>query len=306
MTQQDLRTGRPAIGQGDVGAALLLDRCGENEWQSVTPDTNLGGEVFGGQYLGLAVKAAMLSAPGRTPHALTSFFLRGAQAARPVVYRAEPTRDGRAFAHRRITALQDGVEVYRAEVSFHEWEDGQPGHEAAMPAVPPLEALSPLHRIVHARADVLDPVTVNRVLNRRTFDTYFIDPMEGLGKSGAKPQTIAWLQPNPPPPADDAVACFTTLAYISDACANFAARTMHSPNVFDGEMLSASLNHSMWFHVRPRTIEQVLYVVESPFAGGALGYNRGTLFDAAGHVLASVVQEALIRRNVRAGPSDRS
>ena len=41
-----------------------------------------------------------------------------------------------------------------------------------------------------------------------------------------------------------------------------------------------------------------------PFSGGGLGYNRGTMFDADGRVLASIVQEALIRRNLpSAGPA---
>jgi len=125
----------------DVTTLLALEACGENVWRSVAPDTNFGGEVFGGQYLGLSIGAAMRSAPGRMPHAMTSFFLRGARAERAVEYHVECTRDGRAFAHRRVSARQDGKEVFRAEISFHEWEEGQPGHAASAPVVPPLETL---------------------------------------------------------------------------------------------------------------------------------------------------------------------
>lgn len=283
---------------GDIGAALLLEKCGKLAWQTVTADTNLGGEVFGGQHLGLAVKAAMLSTPGRTPHALTSFFLHGAQAALPVVYQVECTREGRAFAHRRITASQQGKEVFRAEVSFHEWENNQASHQAIAPAVPGMEELPALHRTVQERADELCSVTVNRVMNRRTFDTHFIDHLEGLGKAGTKPEFSAWVRPNPAPPAGDIVAYYATLAYMSDACANFAARTMHSSNLYDGQMMSASLNHAIWFHAPACSLERVLYAIDSPFSGGGLGVNRGILFNVDGHVLASVVQEALIRRRI--------
>lgn len=289
----------PADRHGDVSAVLLLDQCDEDAWQSVNPDTNLGGEAFGGQYLGLAVKSAMLSAPGRIPHVLTSFFLRSAAAARPLVFQVERTRDGRAFAHRRVTALQDGKEVFRAEVSFHASEDNEPAHQTTAPAALPAESLPPLHQSVRELAHELSPVAVNRVLNRRTFDTHFIDPLQGLVAAGTEPEIAAWVRPNPPPPAGDAVAYYATLAYLTDACANFAARTMHSPNLHDGQMMSASLNHAIWFHAPAGPLERFLYVMDSPFAGGGLGLSRGTLFDVDGRLIASMVQEALIRRQVQ-------
>lgn len=281
---------------GDVGALLALEPAGEDVWRSVRPDTNFGGEVFGGQYLGLSVGAAMRSAPGRAPHAMTSYFLRSARASRPVDYHVERTRDGRGFAHRRVTAIQDAKEVFRAEVSFHDWEGGQAEHGARAPAFPPMETLTSLHQNVRDRADRLDTVTMDRVLKRRTFDTYFLDPDEGLGKAGVRPETIAWLRPHPTPSNDDPVAYYTTLAYLTDACANFPSRTTHATALFDGQMMSVSLNHAIWFHARPRPIERVLYAMEGPFSGGGLGYNRGAMYGVDGDILASVVQEALIRR----------
>ncbi len=63
-----------------------------------------------------------------------------------------------------------------------------------------------------------------------------------------------------------------------------------------------SLNHAMWFHAPPGPLDWIFCVMESPFAGGGLGYNRGAMYDAEGRLLASVSQEALIRRT---GPSGR-
>lgn len=286
---------------GELDALLALEPAGPDVWRSIRPDENLGGEVFGGQYLGLSVAAAMLSAPGRAPHAMTSYFLRGARATKPVHYHVERTRDGRGFAHRRVTAMQDGKEAFRAEVSFHDWEDGQAEHGARAPAFPPLETLTSLHQNVRERADYLGSVTVDRVLKRRNFDTYFLDPEEGLGTRGARPETIAWVQPRPAPADGDAVAYYATLAYLTDVCANVACRTTHGDSLYDGQMLSVSLNHSLWFHARPVAIERVLYAMESPFAGGGLGYNRGAMYAADGQILASVAQEALIRRQQTKG-----
>lgn len=280
----------------DIGAVLALEQVGIDVWRSVTPDANLGGEVFGGQYLGLSVAAAMRSAPGRLPHAMTCYFLRGARGDHPVDYHVERTRDGRAFAHRRVTAVQGGKEVFRAEVSFHEWEPGQPSHRATAPAVPPLEDLPSLHQTVLEQAHQLDPVTIRRIVTREHFSTHFRDPEEGLGRPGERPEIVAWVRPNPSPPAGDAVAYYATLAYMTDACANFAARTMHADSLYDGQLLSVSLNHGIWFHTPPAPLERVLYALDSPFAGGGLGYSRGTMFDAKGQVIASIVQDALIRR----------
>jgi len=280
----------------DLNALLDLAPCGDNVWRSVTPDANAGGEVFGGQYLGLSVSAAMRSAPGRSPHVMSGFFLRGARASEPVDYHVEATRDGRAFAHRRVTAVQDGQEVFRAEVSFHEPEADQPAHEATPPVAPAIDNLVSHRQCVLDRADELDPLVVRRVVNRFAIETYFPDPVEGLGKCGSKPETLAWLRPVPPPAPGDAIAYFATIAYLTDACANFASRIMHAPQLHDGELSSVSLNHAVWFHAPPQEIDRILYVLDSPFAGGGLGFNRGTMFDAHGRVLASITQEALIRR----------
>ncbi|MEN2793127.1 acyl-CoA thioesterase domain-containing protein [Sphingomonas oligophenolica] len=257
---------------------------------------NAGGEVFGGQYLGLSVHAAMLSAPGRMPHALSAFFLRSARASDQVEYHVERTRDGRTFAHRRVAAWQDGKEVYRAEISFHDPEDDQPFHEAKAPEAPDIETLKSQHQCVLDRADELDPLVVRRVINRASFESYFPDPEEGLGKPGTRPYTLAWLRPSPPPLPGDMIGYFATLAYLTDACANFAGRIMHAKQLHDGELASSSLNHAIWFHATPRPIDTLLYEVDSPYAGGGLGFNRGTMFDVEGRVLASITQEALIRR----------
>ena len=280
----------------DMHGVLALEQVGETVWRSVKPDRNLGGEVFGGQYLALSIAAAIRSAPGRLPHAMTSYFLAGAKAEQPVDYVVETTRDGRSFAHRRVTAMQNGIEAFRAEVSFHEQEDGQPSHSITPPPMPPIEELLSLAQSVRAKAAQLDPVTVRRILNREHFSMHLRDPEEGLGKRGERPDVAAWVRPNPPQTPGDAEGYYATIAYISDSCSNFASRIMHSENLFDGSMLSVSLNHGIWFHAPPVPLDQVLYTMESPYAGGGLGFNRGMMFDLEGRVLASVVQDALIRR----------
>jgi acyl-CoA thioesterase-2 len=51
----------------------------------------------------------------------------------------------------------------------------------------------------------------------------------------------------------------------------------------------------MWFHRRFRADEWLLYAIDSPSGSGARGFTRGNFFDTEGRLVASVVQEGLIR-----------
>jgi acyl-CoA thioesterase-2 len=57
----------------------------------------------------------------------------------------------------------------------------------------------------------------------------------------------------------------------------------------------ASLDHAMWFHRPFRADEWVLYDQESPSASGARGLATGRFFAQDGRLIATVVQEGLLR-----------
>ncbi len=52
----------------------------------------------------------------------------------------------------------------------------------------------------------------------------------------------------------------------------------------------------MWFHRSFRIDEWLLYALDSPSASNARGFTRGSVFDQQGQLVASVVQEGLIRK----------
>ena len=60
-------------------------------------------------------------------------------------------------------------------------------------------------------------------------------------------------------------------------------------------MQSASLDHAVWFHDDVRMDDWLLYSTDSPWSGGARGFNRGQLFTRDGKLVASTAQEGLIR-----------
>ena len=60
-------------------------------------------------------------------------------------------------------------------------------------------------------------------------------------------------------------------------------------------MQVASLDHAMWFHQPVDVSEWLLYAQDSPSASAGRGLTRGCIYDAEGSLLASTVQEGLIR-----------
>ena len=69
----------------------------------------------------------------------------------------------------------------------------------------------------------------------------------------------------------------------------------HDAHLGDPRLQPASLDHAMWFHRPFRADEWLLYDQVSPSASGARGLATGRLFTADGRLVASTVQEGLVR-----------
>ena len=69
----------------------------------------------------------------------------------------------------------------------------------------------------------------------------------------------------------------------------------HGSTPFDDRFIGASLDHSIWFHRPFRADEWLFYDQTSPIAFGARGLARGLLYSRSGDLVASAVQEGLVR-----------
>ncbi|MEO0467090.1 MAG: acyl-CoA thioesterase II, partial [Pseudomonadota bacterium] len=85
------------------------------------------------------------------------------------------------------------------------------------------------------------------------------------------------------------------LAYASDMRLLGTAHRPHGVSWMTGEVMGASLDHSMWFHAPVKFDDWLLYAMDSPYAGGARSFNRGKIFTRDGTLVASVAQEGLMR-----------
>ena len=89
------------------------------------------------------------------------------------------------------------------------------------------------------------------------------------------------------------------LAYASDLNLLASGLRPHAVTWFQPGVMVASLDHTIWFHRLTQFETWHLYAMDSPFAGGAKAFNRGSIYDADGNLVASVAQEGLVRQPCR-------
>ena len=85
------------------------------------------------------------------------------------------------------------------------------------------------------------------------------------------------------------------MAYASDMNLLGSSLRPHGLTWFQGKVMSASLDHAMWFHGPAQFEDWHLYTMDAPFTGGARGFNRGSIYNQNGQLMASVAQEGLMR-----------
>jgi acyl-CoA thioesterase-2 len=281
---------RPAT---DLAELLQLDPVGSDRFRSDRFERNVHGQLFGGQYLGQAMAAALLTADGRAPQTMVGFFLSSAGGA-VLDWHVHRVRDGRAFAHRRVLGCQAGTLCFSAEVLLHDPEPDTPEHRAVAPDVPPPEHLNSLPDLARSLESRLSESARLRLTSKLLVDLRPVDP-ESLLQSRGLPSSACWIKPLDFA-SDQRHVHFAALAYLSDYWANVACRLPHADSAFSGDLTALSLNHTLRVHGPVHVDDWMLFVVDSPACSGGVGTNRGLIFDRQGQLIASMAQDALTRR----------
>ena len=235
---------------------LNLEKIEEGLFRGQSEDLGLR-QVFGGQVVGQALYAAKETVPAdRLVHSFHSYFLRPGDSAKPIVYDVEVLRDGQSFSARRVAAIQHGKPIFYMTASF---QAPEPGYE-------------------HQKPLEIRPVE-------------FHNPMKG---HTAEPTRQVWIRANGSVPADLRVHQYL-LGYASDFNFLPVALQPHGVGFLEKGMQVATIDHSMWFH-RPFDMnEWLLYSVESTSASSARGFVRGEFYTQDGVLVASTVQEGVMR-----------
>jgi acyl-CoA thioesterase-2 len=269
---------------------LDLETIEENLFRGRQPDTSLQ-RVFGGQVASQAlVAAARTVEPDRAVHSLHAYFLRPGDISVPIVYDAECTRDGRAFSTRRVVARQHGRPIFYMSASFQVPEDGLE-HQDEMPHTPPPDECPELGDVL---AQLSGRPRSDWDREWAALDVRYAGTPRRSRDEPREPVTRVWLRAADSL-ADDPVLHAAVLTYASDLTLLSAAVVPHDTYIGDPRLQPASLDHAMWFHRPFRVDEWLLYDQVSPSASGGRGFATGRLFSADGRLVASAVQEGLLR-----------
>ena len=251
------------------------------------------GRLFGGQVAAQALVAAGRTVKGLPAHSLHSYFLRPGDPSTPVVYTVDRIRDGRSFVTRRVVGQQRGKAIFNMAVSFHEPEASYE-HQDEMPEAPePSEVPSWLERMEKVWDKL--PEGMKKVTpGPRPIDVRHVDAPTYLGGEPTRGPTQVWLKVDGAL-GDDPFLHQCLLTYATDISLLDNILRPHGRLGKLGPMMVASIDHAVWFHRPLRFDDWLLYVQDSPTAFGARGFARGVLYARDGSLVASAVQEGLMR-----------
>jgi acyl-CoA thioesterase-2 len=220
----------------------------------------------------------------------------------PIVYEVDRVRDGQRFTARRVQAIQKGEVILTMITSFQRPEPGLE-HQAAMPDVPPPEALRPQGELVREWLAAV-PAVPDRIreafLRRMAVEFRPIAPRNPLVPVVLPPRQAFWVRAQAKLP-DDPLLHDCVLAYASDFSLLSTALLPHGRSWLSQDLVVASIDHALWFHRPLRIDDWLLYVMDSPTAQGGRGLSMGQFFDRQGRLVASVAQENLMRYATRPG-----
>ncbi|MDP5291609.1 acyl-CoA thioesterase II [Oceanimonas sp. CHS3-5] len=284
----------------DLLNLLALEPLDDGLYRGQSMDLGFGA-VFGGQVMGQALAAAKYTlAPERPVHSFHSYFLRPGDVNKPIIYDVENIRDGKTISTRRVQALQYGKPIFYMTASFQQPVAGFE-HQALMPDVPGPDGLTPESERLAALAEQVPPRLRKKLLAENPIDMRQVNYVDPMKPEKAEPRRCVWLRANGTLPDDLRIHKYL-LAYASDFNFLPTALMPHGHSFWERQLQVATIDHSMWYHDDFRFDDWVLYVMESPRAIAGRGLVQGQLYSRDGRLVATAVQEGLIRpRDALAG-----
>ena len=245
--------------------------------------------TFGGQVAAQALMAAGRTVEHATVHSLHSYFLRPGDTSLPILYEVDRIRDGKSFFTRRVVAIQHGRAIYNMQASLHTEEVGFE-HQFVMPDVPGPETIEPMAQRLLTEFGSND----EWFKRQHPIDQRFIGEIPWSSKHNKEPRQQLWIKADGQL-ADDPLLHACVVTYASDMSLFDAILAPHSMRWDDDVFMAASLDHCMWFHRQLRADEWLLYDIDSPIAHAGRGLARGFIYNRAGELCVSMVQEGLTR-----------
>jgi len=274
-------TEAPSVTEASLAAGLddifTIKPADGGAFDAVIPDADAG-RPFGGHLIGLAIRAAASTvgaAVSPVPHAVHARFLRAGRTGEPVRLTVASVHDGRTIAVRQLTAVQGTRALLTAELSFQAAADEERWQAPSHPLrVPDRAVFSPLAGIWP-----LEPFEIRA-------------EHEHVRGSAARLHPF-WARLREPEPDRDPVLDACALAVLTDVGVTASARRPGSP--LRVQRAAVTLDHALWLH-GTFSAEEWLQVAVTPLVNsGGRGVARGEVSRADGTLVASFVQEVLLR-----------
>ena len=251
--------------------------------------------AYGGQIAAQSLNAAgrTVPDPGRHVHSLHGYFLRPGGTKESITYLVERPRDGGSFSTRIVRAVQQGETIFMMTASFATREDG-PRHQASPPDAAPPDDLG---AVFPALASQLTDIEQRRALDfpgANIIDLRIEQADRALQPTAGRYERMAWVRIRDEM-SDDWLSQACALTYLSDLTMVSTALAPHLENLEPTRLRLASIDHAMWFHDDVRADRWLLFAQDTPVARSGHGLARGLFYDLEGTLVASVVQESLMR-----------
>lgn len=253
-------------------------------------------KAYGGDSVAQAAAAAIATiGDDRELHSLHSSFLRPVEIGEPVRYEVELLRDGRGYSTRYVRGYQNDKVVFTTTASFQVPEEG-PVLSPPMPAVTAPEDL-PTSAEYLAAANADQSAAGDYWARGRSFDMRHVPgPLYTEVHGEHVPHQAIWIRAFDTLP-EDARTQQLALSYVCDYTILEPSLRAMGLNWSSPGLMTASLDHAMWFHTPARIDEWMLYTQEAAGTQSGRGLNIGRFYTRDGALVATVAQEGLLRQS---------
>ncbi|MAM87740.1 acyl-CoA thioesterase [Allohahella sp. A8] len=272
---------------------LELRKLDDYLYQGTSEDLGFP-NVFGGQVVGQALMAAYRTVDSElSAHSLHAYFLRAGDPAHDIIYEVTQLRDGRSFSARRVVARQHNQEILTLTASFQREEAGFE-HQFDMPDVVAPDGLKSELQMRRENAQCIPESKRAQLTRESPIEIRPTWPMNYVKPEPRPPYKDTWFRAISSLP-DEQYWHHCLLAYASDFGLLGTGLLPHGKSFYQRDMQVASLDHAVWFQRSFRFDDWLLYSTDSPSASGSRCFNRGTVFDRQGRLVATTAQDGLIR-----------
>ena len=252
--------------------------------------------VFGGQVLAQSLYAAYNSiSNNRILHSIHSYFLERGDLNIPIKYYVDQIRDGGSFSTRRVTAIQSDKTIFILAASFQKKESGHKFYKKINEKIKQPEELLSTMQLKKKYGLFMSKKLKSFLSVERPVEFKPIQRTNPILKKNIPPKLDVWFRIKGQIPSMTLDIKQQILTYVSDY--NILSTTLfpHLTKADFSNTIMASLDHSMYFYRDFDFSDWLLYRIESPNTSNARGMSIGHIYTRDGVLIATAIQEGLIR-----------